>query len=179
MSNTSTENSGGTEGAKGAEGAKGTEGTTEGTGKVFTQEEVNRMMGEARRTAAASERSKFADYDTLKAKAEGAKSVEEQLADLQRQNQAMARDALAARVAAKHKISPEDADLFLTGADEETLNTQAARLAAFNKQQAESKEQPGRRPGGLYTPLEGRGSNNNGVSDDRRAVRALFGGAGE
>lgn len=37
-------------------------------------------------------------------------------------------DALRYRVAAKNSISDEDAELFLTGTDEETLNKQAARL---------------------------------------------------
>jgi hypothetical protein len=38
-------------------------------------------------------------------------------------------EALRLRVAAKHGISDEDADLFLTGTDPETLERQAARLA--------------------------------------------------
>ena len=37
-------------------------------------------------------------------------------------------EALRFRIAAKHNISDEDADLFLTGSDEETLTRQAARL---------------------------------------------------
>lgn len=37
-------------------------------------------------------------------------------------------EALRFRVAAKHGISDEDADLFLTGSDAETLEKQAARL---------------------------------------------------
>ena len=37
-------------------------------------------------------------------------------------------DALRFKVAAKHGISDDDADLFLTGADAETLERQAARL---------------------------------------------------
>jgi len=37
-------------------------------------------------------------------------------------------EALRLRVAAKHGISDEDADLFLTGTDVETLERQAARL---------------------------------------------------
>jgi hypothetical protein len=37
-------------------------------------------------------------------------------------------EALRYRVAAKNSISDEDAELFLTGTDEETLNKQAARL---------------------------------------------------
>lgn len=39
-----------------------------------------------------------------------------------------ASEALRLRVAAKHGISDEDADLFLTGTDVETLERQAARL---------------------------------------------------
>jgi hypothetical protein len=39
-------------------------------------------------------------------------------------------DALRLRVAAKHGISDEDADLFLTGTDEDVLTRQAERLAA-------------------------------------------------
>lgn len=41
-------------------------------------------------------------------------------------------DALRLRVAAKFGISDEDADLFLTGSDEDTLMRQAERLAARN-----------------------------------------------
>ena len=37
-------------------------------------------------------------------------------------------DALRYRIAAKNSISDEDAELFLTGTDEETLSRQAARL---------------------------------------------------
>lgn len=37
-------------------------------------------------------------------------------------------EALRFRIAAQHSISDEDADLFLTGADEDTLQRQAARL---------------------------------------------------
>ena len=41
-------------------------------------------------------------------------------------------EALRLRVAAKHGISDEDADLFLTGSDTETLERQAARLVERN-----------------------------------------------
>ena len=37
-------------------------------------------------------------------------------------------EALRYRIAAKHSITDEDAELFLTGSDEETLSRQAARL---------------------------------------------------
>lgn len=51
------------------------------------------------------------------------RALEEQLSTTQR-------DALRLKVAAKHGISDDDADLFLTGSDEETLTRQAERLAA-------------------------------------------------
>lgn len=64
---------------------------------------------------------------------EAQKSSEQKLIDAKT---AAEQDALAARaealrwkVAAKHGISDEDADLFLTGTDEETLTRQAERLA--------------------------------------------------
>lgn len=41
-------------------------------------------------------------------------------------------EALRWRIAAKHGISDEDAETFLTGSDEETLTRQAARLSALN-----------------------------------------------
>ena len=40
-------------------------------------------------------------------------------------------EALRWRIAAKHGISDEDAETFLTGSDEETLKRQAERLAAL------------------------------------------------
>lgn len=45
-------------------------------------------------------------------------------------------DALRLRVAAKHGISDEDADLFLTGSDEDVLTRQAERLTARNAEAA-------------------------------------------
>lgn len=86
-------------------------------------------------------RAKPADYDELKAKAEQfdelqasqkseiEKALEKATAAEQRAAAAAA-EALRWKVAAKHGISDEDAELFLTGTDEETLTRQAERLAA-------------------------------------------------
>ena len=41
-------------------------------------------------------------------------------------------EALRWRIAAKHGISDEDAEVFLTGADEDTLTRQAERLSALS-----------------------------------------------
>lgn len=54
--------------------------------------------------------------------------------------------ALRWRIAAKHGISDEDAELFLTGTDEETLTRQAERLSARIPSKSD----------GLYVPAEGK-----------------------
>lgn len=127
----------------------------------FTQADVDRIV----RERVAREKAKFADYDELKHKAEGAKTVEQQLAELKEQNQKVQRDALASRIAAQHGIAPEDADLFLTGSDEETLTAQAQRLAA---------READRRKQGNYVPNEGRSPKNPAADDMRQFTRALF-----
>lgn len=172
MSNSSTEGQATGTTTEGQTTTEGTEATNDGKVTTFTQEDVNRIVGEAKR----AERSKFADYNDLKAKAEGVKSVEQQLAEIQAQNKALARDALASKIAAKHKISSEDADLFLTGADEDTLNAQAERLAAHLKATTKEETSSSRRPGAIHAPLEGRNPKGSGASEERNAVRALFGG---
>lgn len=174
MSNSSTEGqaagSGATEGS--GTSTEATTGTATEAPKTFTQADIDRIVGEAKR----AERSKFADYNDLKTKAEGVKSVEQQLLEIQAQNKALARDALASKIAAKHKISSEDADLFLTGADEDTLNAQAERLAAHLKATTKEETSSSRRPGAIHAPLEGRNPKGSGASEERNAVRALFGG---
>lgn len=63
--------------------------------------------------------------DLERAQAE-AKSASERAA-------AAERDVLRYRIAAKHGITDADADLFLTGSDEETMTAQAARYAELNQ----------------------------------------------
>lgn len=60
-------------------------------------------------------------------------------------------DALRFRVAAKHGITDEDADLFLTGSDAETLERQAARLV----ERTPSGPRPDPSQGGSGTPAAG------------------------
>lgn len=60
-------------------------------------------------------------------------------------------DALRFRVAAKHNISEEDADLFLTGTDEATLERQAARLSERTPTTA-AGPRPDLTQGGVGTP---------------------------
>lgn len=107
---------------QGGEKGKATEG--------FSQADVDRIVQERLQR----ERAKFADYDDLKAKAEGAKTAEERISELEQRYEAATREALRRRVQAAHGISDEDADLFLTGTDEESLTAQAKRLAERESQ---------------------------------------------
>ena len=94
---------------------------------TFTQADVDRIVKERLARQAKNE---FGDYDELKAKAAGAKTVEQKLAELETKHAEAEARALRSDIAAKHGISAEDRDLFLTGSDEETLTAQAKRLAA-------------------------------------------------
>lgn len=77
-------------------------------------------------------------------------------------------DALRFRVAAEHGISNEDADLFLTGADSDTLQRQAARLA--EKAPASGTPKPDLTQGGSGKPPVALNSN-----DLTNALRAAVG----
>lgn len=103
------------------EGAEGQEQAPQ----AFTQADVDRIVKER----VQRERAKYADYDDLKTKAEGARTAEERIAALEAEVETSKREALRRRVQAAHGIADEDADLFLTGTDEATLTAQAKRLA--------------------------------------------------
>jgi hypothetical protein len=131
----------------------------------FSQADVDRIVKER----VQRERAKYADYDDLKARAEGAKTAEERMAELEKEISATKHEALKRRVQAAHGISDEDADLFLTGADEESLTAQAKRLA---DRESERKKKNN------VSPREG----NNPKSDDadaemREFARGIFGRA--
>lgn len=134
----------------------------EGEPVALTQADVDRIVKDrvARATA------KYADYEDLKAKAEGAKTVEQKLADLEQRNAAAEARALRSDIAAKHGVSAEDRDLFLTGTDEATLTAQAERLAARD---AEIKKQ------GNVAPKEGAAPKGTPENEARTFVSDLFG----
>lgn len=161
---------GGEGGGGGTEGGSG--GGTEGQGgeqqgqqeQTFTQADIDRIVGERVKRVEA----KYSDYGDLKAKAEGAKTAEERIAGLEQQIKATEREALVRRIQAKHGISDEDADLFLTAADEEGLTAQAARLA---------KRESDRKKNGNHVAREGN-QTTAAPNDERAAVRQLFGNGG-
>lgn len=135
-------------------------------GKTFTQAELDQIITDRLKQ---QEKNKFGDYAELKAKAEGAKTVEQQLADLSAKHAAAEARALRSDIASTYGISKEDRDLFLTGSDEAELTAQAKRLA---DRAAEQKKNGNRAPkeGGTTT-----GADKN--KDMREFTRELFGNA--
>ena len=128
-----------------------------------TQAELNKVIADR----IARERAKYADYGDLKKAAEGAKTVEQKLADLEAKHAEAEARALRSDIATKHGISAEDRDLFLTGSDEATLTAQAKRLA---ERLADQKKN------GNRAPKEGTNtSTGDSDKDMRQAVRTLFG----
>lgn len=73
------------------------------------------------------------------------------LAELESERDRAVADALRFKVASKYGIGDEDADLFLTGSDEETLTKQAERLS---KREDERKQQGNRAPREGGTPTQ-------------------------
>lgn len=146
-------------------------------GKTFTPEqqaEVNRIVQERVQRVEA----KYADYPDLKAKADGAKTLEDRLGTLESELSATRSEAARVRVASKFGIStekgangePSDADLLLTGADEAAMTLQAERVAGRAADQKKN---------GNRAPKEGRTTTNNGDGDQelREFARNLFGAA--
>ena len=135
-------------------------------GKTFTQAELDQIITD-RLTQQA--KNKFGDYAELKAKAEGAKTVEQQLAELSTKHAEAESRALRADVASIYGISKEDRDLFLTGSDEAALTAQAKRLA---DRVADQKKNGNRAPREGDTTT---GADKN--KDMREFTRDLFGSA--
>ena len=140
------------------------QGKTTETG--FTQVDVDRIVSERLAREREATKAKYADYDDLKAKAEGAKTAEQRIADLAKEVETTKHEALKRRVQARHGISDEDADLFLTGTDETTLTTQAKRLADRDAD---------RKKAGNRAPLQGRTPTQGAADPMRDFTRGLFG----
>lgn len=133
---------------------------------TFTQADIDRIVKDR---LAQQAKNQFGDYNDLKLKAEGAKTVEQKLTELEAKYTDSEARALRSDIAAKHGVSAEDRDLFLTGTDEATLTAQAQRLAS---READRKKH------GNVAPKEGSTSSTGG--DDggmREFAHQLFGKA--
>jgi hypothetical protein len=157
-----------TESADGGAGGGEDKGKEGGEGDTtFTQADVDKLVSKVRGEERRKASEKFADYDELKTKADGAKTVEDQLADLAKKHAAAETRALRSDIAAAHGISKEDRDTFLTGTDEETLTRQATRLAEMATD---------RKKNGNVAPKEGSTKNTGDAKRDlREFTRNLFG----
>lgn len=152
-------------------GPEGAQADSEQQGQTFTQADVERIV---RERLAQQAKNKFGDYDELKTKAGNALTLEQRIADMEKESAAAKATALRASVAAEFGIStkkgpkgePSDADLFLTGADESTLTAQAQRLAA----RVEDRKKQGN-----FAPKEGNAPSASDGTDDLRAfTKQLF-----
>ncbi len=98
----------------------------------FWKQKAREQEKRAKENAAAAQ--KLAEIeDAQRTDAERSAS---RIADLEAELGEARRDSLRFKVASKHGISDEDAEMFLTGSDEETLIRQAERLAAWNAEAA-------------------------------------------
>lgn len=106
-----------------------------------------KALAEERRRASAAEKAAKAlqaKLDALEAEklSKEEKAVKEAQDAAERALRAEA-EALRWRIAAKHGISDEDAELFLTGADEETLSRQAERFKELSFKPSKGTHVPG------------------------------------
>lgn len=86
-----------------------------------------------------------------------AEKTAERLAQAEKAAEEARSEALRFKIAAKFQVSDEDADLFLTAGDEETLTKQAQRLVERAEQQRKT---------GLHVPREGgNGGGNSSTAD--------------
>lgn len=160
MSNTTTESGAAQTAADPSEGQEAE--------KSFTQAEVDRIIADRlKREDVKGLKAKAAEYDKL---AEAQKTAEQKAADAQKAAEARASEAEAKairyQVAADNQISKADADLFLTGTDEDTITAQAKRLL---ERDADRKKQ------GNYVPNEGKTPKNPSKDDPMREfARGLF-----
>lgn len=133
----------------------------------FTQSDVDRIVQER----VNRERAKYGDYDALKAQAEGAKTAEQRIADLEQRLAASdAREKHAAKVteiAKAHRVSdPDDIALLMGISDDDALAAQAKRLGTRDADQQRRN---------TYVPSEGTQPDQSGADGDmRQLTRSLF-----
>ncbi len=131
---------------------------------ITSQDDLNRVIAERINR----ERAKFADYDELKAKAGQSTTLEQRVADIERQARESEQRAIRAEIANAKGLTPSQAKR-LVGASREELEADADELL---KDIGVQKKQ------GNSAPREGGNPNpGNSKTDEREFVRGLFGRA--
>lgn len=148
-----------------------------GEAKTFDEAYVKKLRDEAAKYR--TEAKANADAAKRLAEIEEANQTEaekqaKRLADLETEAKQAKAEALRFKIAAKFSVTDEDADLFLTGSDEETLTKQAERLAARNEEAGKPrapKPDPnqGRTPNGA--PLDPRSADLAQIEADLQAAK--------
>lgn len=146
-----------------------TTGTATGDeGKTFTQADVDAAVEKIAAKIRAEERRKvserFADYDDLKTKAEGAKSLEERVAEIERTAKAAEERALRAEVANAKGLTPSQAKR-LVGSTREELEADADELV---------KDIGAQKKRNNVSPREGNNPNGKDGDEMRTFTRSLF-----
>lgn len=152
---------GGSTGASEA-GDSGTGG--EGAEKTFTQADIDQIVGRTRTEERRKASEKYADYDDLKSKAEGAKTLEDRIADLETKGTQSEQRALRAEIANAKGLTPGQAKR-LVGTTREELEADANELL---------QDIGARKKRGNHVPSEG-ATKTPGDDAERAAVRQLFG----
>lgn len=139
---------------------------------TFSQADVDRIVQDR---LAQQAKNKFGDYETLKTKAGESATLEERVAEMESRASKAERNASRTRVAALFGLSnekgadggPSEAELLLTGADEESMTAQAKAIAGRS---AKQKKQ------GNFAPKEGTSSAGagDGKEDLREFAKQLF-----
>ncbi|NOQ62710.1 hypothetical protein [Mycolicibacterium fortuitum] len=150
---------------------------------ITSQQELNAAL----KDRLDRERAKFKDYNDIKAKAAKLDEIEQaNLSELEKANGRITTaeterdtakaEALRLRIAVTHGISLDDADLFLTGTDEETLTAQAKRLSDRAAEQANAEAE--RKKKNPIVSKEGTSTTTGTTTeeDDREFARNFFGG---
>jgi hypothetical protein len=134
----------------------------------FTQADVDAAVEKIAAKIRAEERrkvsEKFADYDDLKAKAEGAKTLEDRVAEIERQARESEERALRAEVANAKGLTPTQAKRLVGGTREE-LEADADELLADIGTQKKN---------GNHVPREGKNPKSGKTDELSEFTRGLF-----
>lgn len=134
--------------------------------KTYTQADVNAEVEKIAARIRAEERrkvsEKFADYDDLKAKAEGAQTAEERIAALEQEIQTSKREALRAKYAAD---VPERLRPLLTGTTDDELKAQRDLLIEGESERKKKNN---------VSPREGTHQQSQEPDEMREFARSLF-----
>jgi hypothetical protein len=146
-----------------------TETGTQESEQSFTQADVDRIVAERLKRERDATKTKYADYEDLKTKAEGAKTLEDRVAEIERQAKASEERALRAEVANAKGLTADQAKR-LIGTTREELEADADEfLKVIAERESERKKR------GNRVAAEGGTSTKSADDPMREFARNLFG----